>query len=62
MDTDKSDIFVHFDDLARIGITKEFLKQAKMGIIIRFSFCCLEYVGKYKKSRKAVDLELIPSI
>ena len=29
MDSDKSDIFVHFDDLAKIGITKEFLKTAK---------------------------------
>jgi len=59
MDTDKSDIFVHYDDLAKIGITKEFLKRAKLGCILRFSFCCLEYVGKYKKSRKAVDIEFI---
>ena len=27
--------------------------------MIKFSFCCLGYVGKYNKSRKAVDLELL---
>ena len=26
---------------------------------IRFSFTCMNYVGKYNKSRKAVDVELI---
>ena len=60
MDADKSDIFVHFDDMQKIGITKEFLKTAKSGNIIRFSFCCLAYMGKYNRSRKAVELELLP--
>ena len=60
MDIDKSDIFVHFDDLYKIGITKEFLKTAKAGNFIRFSFCCLAYMGKYNRSRKAVELELLP--
>lgn len=29
MDDDGSDIFVHFDDLAKAGVSKEFIKTAK---------------------------------
>lgn len=29
MDEDKSDIFVHLDDLQKAGVTKEVLKTAK---------------------------------
>lgn len=28
---------------------------------MRFEFTCLEYDGKNKKSKKAVDLKLIPN-
>lgn len=56
MDKDNSDIFVHFDDLAKAGVTKEFLKSAKQGNRIRFSFNCMSYIGKYNKSRKAIDI------
>ncbi len=41
------------------NISKEFLNTAKLGNVIRFSFTCMEYIGKYNKSRKAMDLELI---
>ena len=60
-DDDQVDIFVHFDDLALAGMTKEFLKTSRVGNIIRFSFSFLNYVGKYDRSVKAVDLEYIPN-
>jgi hypothetical protein len=36
MDEDNSDIFVHFDDLAKAGMTKEYMRNTKLGHIIRF--------------------------
>jgi hypothetical protein len=61
MDADESDIFVHYDDLQKAGITKEVIKTVKneMYMQIRFSFKVMEYFGKYKKSRKAVELIII---
>lgn len=56
MDLDGSDIFVHYDDIQKANISKDYLKSAKMGNIIRFSFGCMNYIGKYNKSRKAVEL------
>ncbi|CAD8195619.1 unnamed protein product [Paramecium pentaurelia] len=61
MDLDGSDLFVHCDDLTKAGMSKDFLRTAKHGNIIRFSFLILEYFGKYNKSRKAVDLQFIQS-
>ena len=61
MDEDGSDIFVHFDDLAKAGVVKDLLRTAKQGNIIRFSFNCMNYIGKYNKSKKAVDLTLLNS-
>lgn len=59
MDDDGSDIFVHYDDLCKANISKEQLRNAKNGQIIRFQFACMKYFGKYKDSRKAIDLSLI---
>jgi len=59
MDEDNSDIFVHYDDLSRAGASKELLRSARHGNLIRFSFNCMVYIGKYNKSKKAVDLEFI---
>lgn len=59
MDDDGSDIFVHYDDLHKANITKEFLKSSKFGNSIRLSFSCLEYIGKYNKSRKATDVQFM---
>lgn len=59
MDEDGSDIFVHYDDLLKSGVTKEFLRAAKQGIVIRFSFNCMNYIGKYNKSKKAINLILL---
>ena len=59
MDDDGSDIFVHFDDLAKAHLGKEFLRNVKVGKTIRLSFCCMQYFGKYNKSRKATDIEFL---
>ena len=59
MDDDGSDIFVHYDDLFKAEIPKDLLKTAKQGNVIKLSFCCLVYIGRHNKSRKAVDLELL---
>lgn len=60
MDDDGSDIFVHYDDLLKANINKEYLRECKAkGQILKFTFSCMSYIGKYNKSRKAVDIELI---
>lgn len=74
LDNDGSDIFVHYDDLQKAGITKEFMRslgtQYKPASGVnhfgkgtvkapRFSFVMMVYVGKYNKSRKAIDLKLL---
>ncbi len=59
MDEDGSDIFVHYDDLEKANIDKEFMKSTKHGVIIRFEFTSMNYIGKYNRSRKAVDLVLL---
>jgi hypothetical protein len=58
MDDDGSDIFVHYDDLVKANITKDYLRTIRMGNIIRLSFGCMAYIGKYNKSRKAIDIQL----
>ena len=59
MDEDGSDIFVHFDDLSKAGINKDLLKTARMGNVIKLAFSCMKYVGKYDRSRKATDIQLL---
>jgi len=59
MDDDGSDIFVHYDDLHKANINKEFLKSARFGNSIRLSFSCMDYIGKYNRSRKATDIQFL---
>ncbi len=59
MDDDGSDIFVHFDDLMKANLSKDMLRTAKNGNVIHLSFSCMQYVGKYNKSRKAVDIQIL---
>lgn len=59
MDDDGSDIFVHYDDLHKANINKEFLKSARFGNSIRLTFSCMEYIGKYNRSRKATDIQFL---
>jgi hypothetical protein len=56
------DLFVHFDDLSRAGLSKEKLLSLKNNYELRFEFTYYEYEGKqHKKSKKAIDLLMIPA-
>jgi hypothetical protein len=59
MEDDGSDIFVHYDDLCKANITKDLLRTARQGNLIRLSFSCMAYIGKYNRSRKAIDIQLV---
>jgi len=59
MDKDGSDIFVHYEDLNKVGLTTEQLMDPKFIKDLKFTFCELEYLGKHRKSKKAVDLKMI---
>ena len=59
MDVNNSEIFFHFDDFDQTGVTKEMLMTYKSGNIIRLSFGCLKYIGKYNISLKAVEIKLV---
>jgi hypothetical protein len=59
MDDDGCDLFVHYDDLKKAKCTKEILRKAKSEYTIWFSFAKMDYMGKYNKSKKAVDLKLM---
>lgn len=60
-DDDFSDVFAHYEDLIKGGMTKEMLRSTKSGLTIRLAFSCMNYIGKYNKSRKAVDIQLMES-
>jgi hypothetical protein len=59
MDDDGSDIFVHYDDLKKAKISKEMLRKAKGQYCLNFSFKKMDYCGKYKKSKKACEIQLL---
>ena len=61
IDSTGEDLFVHYDDLAKTGITKDCIKLTKIKEI-KFSFRCLCYYGKYDLSYKAVDIHLLTDI
>ena len=53
------DLFIHHDDQLKANID---LKRIKTGLsegVVKMSFCCLDYMGKYNRSRKAVELKLV---
>ena len=60
MDISLSEIFYHFEDVIKTsGVTKEFLTTCRSGNIIKVSFECVEYFGKYQLSRKAVNVKIL---
>ena len=57
---DGSNIFAHFDDLSKGGISKEVLNHAKYNYTISLSFIVMNYLGKNNKpSKKAVEIQLV---
>lgn len=61
LDGDGSEVFVHYDDLSKANLAKEYLRTAKLGNQINLSFSCFKYIGKHDESVKAVDLQLLPN-
>lgn len=59
VDGDESDLFVHYDDLKEAKISRDILRQAKTNYFLQFSFDIAYYSGKYKESKKAVNLKLV---
>lgn len=59
VDGDNSDLFVHYDDLKSSKLSRDILRQAKTNYFLQFTFDIVKYSGKYKESRKAVNLKLI---
>jgi len=58
LDCDGTDLFVHYDDLLKSNITKDYIRLAK-SYETRFMFRCISYYGKYSLSYKAVDIQII---
>jgi len=58
LDHDGTDLFVHYDDLMKSGISISTLQQAKIKDY-HFMFQCMSYYGKYQLSRKAVNIKLL---
>jgi len=59
LDDDGSDIFVHFDDLCKANVPKELLRTVRTGNVLRFNFGLMDYIGKYNRSRKAIEIQLV---
>lgn len=60
LDRDGSDLFVHYDNFLRAGMTKEEIQLAR-AMNVRFEFRKVSYYGKYKLSCKAVDIRVAPA-
>lgn len=59
MDINNSEIFFHYDDFNKKNLGKELLLSYKSGNILRVSFVCLKYIGKYNVSMKAIEIEIV---
>lgn len=59
VDGEDYDLFVHYDDLKTSKLSRDILRQAKTNYFLQFSFDIVRYTGKYKESKKAVNLKLI---
>lgn len=58
LDCDGSDLFVHYDELLLAGLTKEYIRMAKV-TETKFLFRCVSYYGKYSLSHKAVNVQIM---
>jgi cold shock CspA family protein len=59
MESNGKDIFVHFGDLNKAGLSRDQLNDNKNWKNYKFEFTALTYIGKHNKSKKAVDLILL---
>lgn len=58
LDCNGTDLFVHYDDFLKSGMTKEYIQMAK-ATNMKFAFRKVNYYGKYNLSSKAVDIQLV---
>lgn len=58
LDCNGSDLFVHYADFLKAGMTEDQIQIAK-AMNIRFSFQKVDYYGKYNLSSKAINLQVI---
>ena len=58
LDCDGSDLFVHYDDFLKSGVTKDYIQMAK-AMNTQFTFKKMSYYGKYNLSSKAVDIQIV---
>lgn len=59
IDLDGSEIFLHCDDLLKANIDIRPLLRKYSYEQIKFNFRVLDYMGKYNKSRKVIDINLM---
>lgn len=58
LDSDGTDVFVHYEELWKANFSREFLLRSDISQF-RFGFRIMVYYGKYDLSRKAVDVHLL---
>eukprot|EP00826_Nyctotherus_ovalis_P066823 TRINITY_DN991_c0_g1_i11.p1 TRINITY_DN991_c0_g1~~TRINITY_DN991_c0_g1_i11.p1 ORF type:complete len:223 (+),score=42.59 TRINITY_DN991_c0_g1_i11:543-1211(+) len=58
VDVDGSDLFVHFDEFLKVGMTLEHIQIAK-STGVRFAFQKVAYYGRYNLSYKAVNIQIL---
>ena len=52
------ELFFHYHDVSDDRLSKEVLSLCKVGIVISVNFRIMSYMGKYQKSRKAVQVKI----
>lgn len=61
VDDDGSDLFVHYDDLLKAGLSKDGIRMAKVSGT-KFAFQTMSYYGKHNLSKKAINIQVIGDI
>lgn len=58
VDSDGTDLFAHYDEFLKAGMTFEYIQLARLAGI-RFAFQKVAYYGKYNLSFKAVNIQIL---
>eukprot|EP00826_Nyctotherus_ovalis_P024414 TRINITY_DN1888_c0_g2_i3.p1 TRINITY_DN1888_c0_g2~~TRINITY_DN1888_c0_g2_i3.p1 ORF type:complete len:115 (+),score=28.53 TRINITY_DN1888_c0_g2_i3:495-839(+) len=58
LDLDGTDLFVHYDEFFKAGMTLEYIQVARL-MGTRFAFQKITYYGKYNLSYKAVNIIIL---
>lgn len=60
LDDTAEDVFVYLDELYKAGLSGADFKVVQYGRKLPVSFLVVSYIGKVGKSKKAVDLKVLP--